>query len=99
MVPAPTSTSSGCCRAQPRDVQNSESLRMRPWNVTLDSTVETRTSKRHEDTKTRRRHSVSLCLCGRSSLCLDHLCVSSAHLSQHAHRLELLLQMHRDQRP
>src|SRR3954469_14565032 len=38
MVPAPTSMSSGCCRAQPREDQNSDSFRIKPWNV-IDRSV------------------------------------------------------------
>ena len=35
MVPAPTSTSSGCCSTHPREAQNSCSFRIRLWNVMI----------------------------------------------------------------
>src|SRR5436190_11779210 len=93
MVPAPTSTSSGCCNAHPRDAQNSDSFRIRFWNVTTLS-MEKNTERvgkqsgnppqRHRDTGTPGEprcgqcFPVSLCLCGSCLVVFSRTSVSSS---------------------
>src|SRR6266508_4633720 len=103
IVPAPTSTSSGCCSAHPRDAQNSCSFRMRPWNVIG---IDTKTAGGHKGDQPQRHKDteeaflfVSSCLCGFSySVCSATFEPSPSHLPQHARRLQVLLQVHCDQR-